>query len=93
MRFFCQYRLCIQQNSTVRAVRPTAAPTIMPTIAPLPSPPSELLFGREVGVGETCSLERTVEDGVASLVAEVMVAEMEIIELMVELEDDEDILV
>jgi hypothetical protein len=90
--FFFQYRLCMQQNSTVRAVRPTAAPTIMPAIAPLPSPLSEPLFGGEVAVGETCSLERPVEDGVASLIVEVMVAEREIIEL-IELEDEEDIFV
>jgi len=93
MRFFFQYLLCMQQNSTVRAVRPTATPTIMPTKAPLPSPLSELLFGGEVAVGETCCLERTVEDGVASFIAEAMVAEMEIIEPMVALEDEEDILV
>jgi hypothetical protein len=66
----------------------------MPTIDPLPSPPPEPLFGGGVAVGEACSLERTVEDGVAWLIAEVMVAEMEVVELiMVELDDEEDILV
>ena len=89
MRFFCQYPLCIQQNSTVRAVRPTAAPTIIPTIAPLPSPPSELLFGGEVDVGETCSFAAMVEEGVALLMIEDMVVDMEATELVVEFDVEE----